>query len=160
MRSVSDGAGQLADAHLFCRHFEALDVPLYLGIPIGQLQAEGNRLGMDAMRPADGGRVLKLPGTPLQDLAQLLQIVANDRRRLLYQQRLRGIDDVVRSQAVVQPARLRADLLRDCRSKGDDVVLHLGFDLMDPSDLEATLFANGLGRALRYDAGFRQSFGG
>ena len=60
----------------------------------------------------------------------------------------------------MQPARLRADLFGDRRGEGDDVVLHLGFDLVDARHVEAALFADGLGGRLRNDAGLGQRFGG
>ena len=46
------------------------------------------------------------------------------------QQGLRGVDDVVRSQAVVEPAGVRADDLRHRRGEGDDIVADLGLDLV------------------------------
>ena len=46
------GAGELADAHALERPLEALAVPLELERPPGELGAEGDRLGMDAVRPA------------------------------------------------------------------------------------------------------------
>ena len=50
-------------------------------------------------------RVLELPGAALQHFGESLQVVGDDRRGLLDQQGLRGIDHVVRGQAVVEPAR-------------------------------------------------------
>ena len=67
MAEGSDGAGELADAHVFCGCLEAHKVPLHLGIPVQQLEAEGRGLGVDAVRAADGGGVLEFDGASLQD---------------------------------------------------------------------------------------------
>ena len=48
---------------------EALDVAPRFRVPVGQLEAEGDGLGVDAVRAADHGRVLELQGAPLQHLA-------------------------------------------------------------------------------------------
>ena len=159
MRRIAHRAGQLANPHLLCRHLEALDVALHFRVPVRQLQPEGDRLGMNAVCAPDRRRVLELPGAALQYLAQLPEIVTHDCRRLLHQQRLGSIDHIVRRQAVMQPARFRADLFRNRRGEGNDVMLHLGLDLVNTRDLEAALFAHGLGRRLRHNAGLGQRFG-
>ena len=58
----ADGAGELAHAHVFGRRVEAGQVALHLGVPVQQLEAEGGRLGVNAVGAADGGRVLELEG--------------------------------------------------------------------------------------------------
>ena len=63
-------AGKLADAHIFCCCIEAHQVALDLRIPVQQLQPEGRRLGVDAVRAADRRRVLELKRAPLQHLLQ------------------------------------------------------------------------------------------
>src|ERR1017187_6860727 len=60
----------------------------------------------------------------------------------------------------MQPARFRAHPFRHGGGEGDDVVLHFGFDLVDARQVEAALFANGLGCRLRNDSGFGQRFRG
>ena len=56
---------------------------------------------------------------------------------LAHLQRLRGVDDVRRGQAEVQPARRRPDVLGDRGREGDDVVLRGLLDLFDAGDVEA-----------------------
>jgi len=143
---VSHRAGKLADTHLLGRKLKALDVALHLRIPVGQLEAERNRLGVDSVGAADRGSVLELPGAPLQHLAKFRQVVANDGRRLLHQQRLRGVNHVIRRESIMEPARLRPYLFRYGGGEGDDVMLHFGFNLVDASNIDVALFANGLGR--------------
>jgi hypothetical protein len=59
-------AGELAHAHILGRRVEAGQVALHLGVPVEQLEAEGGRLGVNAVGAADGGRVLELDGAALE----------------------------------------------------------------------------------------------
>ena len=54
---------------------KALDVALRLRVPVGQLEAEGDGLGVDAVGASDHGRVLELPGAALQHFGEALQIL-------------------------------------------------------------------------------------
>ena len=69
----ADGAGELAHAHLLRRVGQALGVALVFGVPDGELAAEGDGLGVDAVRAAHHGRVLELERALLQDFAQPVQ---------------------------------------------------------------------------------------
>ena len=100
----ADGARELADAHVFGGGVEAGEVALHLGIPVQQLETEGCRLGVDAVGAADGGRVLELDGAMLEHGKQRPDALLNELRCLFYLQCLGCIDDVVRRQAIVQPA--------------------------------------------------------
>ncbi len=143
MSSIADGPGELAHAHLFGRQVEALEVAQHFRIPVGQLQSKGDGLGVHPVSAANHRRVFELPGTTLQDVAQLLEVIANDDRGLLDQERLRGVDHVIGGETIMQPARFRADFFGDGGSEGDDVVLHLGFNLADTVEVEVTLLADG-----------------
>ena len=81
-------------------------------------------------------------------------------RCLLDEQSLGSVDDVVRSQAVVEPAGVRTDNFSDGGSESDDVVANFGFDLCNAGDVEVGAFANGAGGVLGDHACFCQSFGG
>ena len=72
------GARELADAHVLCSSGEARKVTLHFGIPVEQLEAEGRGLGMNAVRTADGGRVLEFEGPPLQDGKQRFNSLLNE----------------------------------------------------------------------------------
>ncbi len=128
-------ARQLAHAHVLGRGVEAGSVALHLGVPVEQLEAEGGGLGVDAVGAADGGRVLELDGAALEHGQQRGDAVADERRGFFDLQRLRRVDDVVRREPVVQPARLGVEALvlqalGHCSGEGDDVVLDLGLDLL------------------------------
>ena len=76
-------------------------------------------------------------------------------------QGLRGVHDVVRGQAVVQPARRVgiANRFADGHRERDHVVLHLGFELRDAlhhAGIDARLLANLCGRRGRHHAAFGQ----
>ena len=60
------------------RGHEAGDVALRFRIPVGQLEAESDGLGVDAVRAADHGRVLELPRAALEDFGEPLQVLRDD----------------------------------------------------------------------------------
>src|SRR5271170_2980594 len=62
MAEGADRSGELADAHSLGGGAEAGEVALSLGVPVEQLEAEGGWFGVDAVGPADGGRVLEFNG--------------------------------------------------------------------------------------------------
>ena len=66
----ADGPGKLADANLFGGFVEALEITARFGVPVQQLEAEGGRLGVDAVGAADDGRVLEFEGAFLQDFGE------------------------------------------------------------------------------------------
>ena len=110
---------------------------------------------MNAVGPADHGRVFELQGALLQNLAQALQPGKQQRRRFADLQRLGGVHDVVRGQAIVQVAALAAHVLRHVGGEGDHVVLHLALDLQDALDFKPRLLADGARGALGNQPGFR-----
>src|SRR5260221_6595397 len=78
MRKRSYRAGKLAHAHLFRAALESLDVPHDFGVPVGQLQSERGWFSVNAVGPADGGRVLKFVRAAGQHSFQLLQVFGDD----------------------------------------------------------------------------------
>ena len=111
-------------------------------VPDGQLQPEGDRLGVHAVGAADLHGVLELQGAPLQHGAQRFQAAQQNGRSLLQQQRLRGIHHVVGGEPVVQPARGFG--VPGARhgfghrgGEGDHVVLHFLFDFENARHVEA-----------------------
>ena len=156
----SDRAGELAYAHVFGGGLEASDVALRLGIPVGDLEAEGDGLGVDAVGAADHGRVFEFPGAALEHLGEALQILRDDFRGLVDQQGLRGVDYIVGSESVVEPAGVRADDFGDGRGEGDDVVADFGFDFVDALDVEVGALADGFGGVFGDESGLGEGFGG
>ena len=112
------------------------------------------------MRAADHRRAPMLERPVANRLGQRVEILQDHVARLAHLQRLRGVDDVRRGHAEVQPARRRADLLGDGRREGDDVVLRDLLDLFDASDVEGAALADVARGFGRDDAGGRHRFGG
>ena len=114
---------------------------------------------MNTVRASHHRRVFEFPRAPLQRLRQPLQVLRNQRRRLHDQQGLRRVDYIIRSQTVVEPARMRADDFRHRRSEGNDVMAHLGLDLINSLHIEVRPLTDRFGRVLGHQARFRQRLG-
>ena len=119
------------------------------GIGDRQLDAEGGRLGMDAVAAADGRRHLVFEGALLQRRQQRVDVGDQDVGGAHQLHVEAGVEHVRRGHALMHEARLRPDDLGQMRQEGDDVVLDLALDLVDPRDVElgvAALFPDFLGR--------------
>ena len=132
-RVGADRAGELADAHRLervprSRSRRALE----LERPAGELEAEGRRLGVNAVRPADAD-VVAVVLRPLEHRVQ--RAVERPRAGARPPSRTcsarAGVDDVRRGQAVVDPAPGRAELGGDGVDEGGQVVLGLALELGD-----------------------------
>ena len=139
---------------------KARDVALSLGVPVGQLEAKRDGLGVNAVGTADHGCVFEFPGAAFQHGGKFFQVGGDDRGRLLDQQRLRSIDHIIRSQAVMKPARVRPHDFGHGGGEGDDIVADFRFDLGNPVQVEISPLTNGPGSVLRHHAGFSQSLRG
>src|SRR5205814_451653 len=95
----------------------------------------------------------------LQDFRKPLQIPRDDGRSLADQQRLRRINNIIRSQAVVKPPGLGTNDLGHGCGKSDDVVAHLSLNLVDPSKVEIGALTNGFGCVFRYHSSLGESLG-
>jgi len=85
------GPGDLAHANRRARPLEALPVSLHLPVPVGELESEGNRFGVDTMGTADHDGILVVMGAPFEDLEQFIQIGQEDVGGLLEQAGQGGI---------------------------------------------------------------------
>jgi len=144
---------------------EAREVAAHLVVPQGDFEAEGDRLGVDAVRAADLRRVLEFEGAALESPGELPASLDEHGRGLFQNERLRGIDDIVRSEAVMQPARMLGDtgrghLLGDGGGEGDDVVFGFALDRVDAIDIEARVFTQRKGGFCGDVADFGESLGG
>ena len=91
---MPDRARQFADADHRAGPPDALDVAVDLRVPQRQLQAEGHRLGVDAMRAADHRRAAVLERAIAHGRRQRVEILQDDVAGLAHLERLRGVDDV------------------------------------------------------------------
>ena len=137
VREGAHGARELAVGDRGPRAVEPLELPLQLRVPQGHLQAEGHRLGVDAVRAADHRRVLVAQGPLAHRFHQVDEVRAHEVARVAHQDGERRVHHVRRGEPVVQPAPLGPHVLGHARDEGDDVVLDLLLDLLDARDVEA-----------------------
>src|SRR3546814_5842040 len=74
----ADRAGNGAGGDIVARGDETGAVARKFGISLGELQAERDRLGVNAVAAADGGGQLVLEGAALQHLQKLVQILRSE----------------------------------------------------------------------------------
>ena len=107
-----------------------------LRVGLRELQPERHRLGVDAVRAADGRRHLVLEGARLQRFKQFLNIADQDvggARELHIEA---GVEHVRRGHALMHEARLGPDDLGEVSQERDHVMLGLALDLVDARDVE------------------------
>ena len=155
LREGADRAGDRAGGDLLARRDQPLARAGELGIGDRELDAEGGRLGVDAVRAADGRRLLVLEGAALQRGEELVDVGDQDvgGARELHVEA--GVEHVRRGHAGMHEPRLGADDLGKMRQEGDHVVLGDALDLVDPGHVERGVLALGpdfLRRGLRHDA--------
>ena len=162
LREGADRAGDRAGRDFFSRGDQTLFRAGKLGIGIGQLEAEGDRLGMDAVRTADGRRHPVLIGAGLQRGQQAIDVGDQEVGATRELDVEAGVEHVRRRHALVHEARFRPDDLGQMRQEGDDVVLGLALDLVDAVDVKGGILGlgpDGLCRFLGNGAKFRQRVG-
>ena len=109
----ADRSGELADPAAVERSAHAVARPVELERPPGELPAERRRLGMDPVRAADADRVTVLLREPDDRSECGVDALDDQPAGVLNLQGERGVDDVGRGEAVVEPAALGADLFGD-----------------------------------------------
>ena len=125
----ADGARELADAHPLERARDALAAARQLERPAGELEPEGRRLGVDAVRAADLQRLAVLLGARGDGGEGAVEPGEDQRAGLADLQRERRVDDVGGREAVVEPAALLAELLGDGVDEGGGVVVQRRLEL-------------------------------
>ena len=133
----ADGAGNGTGRDLVARQFEPLPGAVELGIGIGELEAEGGGLGMDAVAAPDGGRVFVLHGARLERREQPSTSPISNVGGAHQLDVEAGVEHVRGGHALMDEARLRPDDLGKMGEEGDDVVLDLALDGIDPLQVEA-----------------------
>ena len=132
-RVRADGARELADADPLERAAEPLSGAVELEGPDGELEAEGRRLGVHAVRAADHQRVAVLLRPSEDGVEGALDPGENQPARLADLQSERGVDDVGGREPVVEPATLRAEPVGNGVDERRQVVLGLLLELGDAS---------------------------
>jgi len=162
MGSVADRARDFAEGDFTGSLAEAVDVALIFREPVGNFQAEGDGLGMDAMGAANLRSALEFVGTHVEDFAEENEVAFDDAGGVAEEERLSGVDDVVGSHAVMEPARggRVADGFADGHGEGDDVVFDLGFDFENAVDVDFGAGTKNRGSFGGNLAGFGQCVGG
>ena len=127
-----DGAGKLPDAHPLERAGDALPAPRKLERPAGELEPERRRLGMNAVCAADLERLAMLVGPCDDGGERAVERGKDEVSGPADLQRERGVDDVGRRQAVVEPApAFVVELLADGVDEGGGVVVERRLDFGD-----------------------------
>ncbi len=148
----ADRAGELAEAQLLEGVGEAGEVAVGLEGEAGEAQAEGRRLGVDSVRPADAERVALLQ----RPLDQCVAVGAgggeDDLAGLAQLQRQRRVEHVGGGEAVVDPAPVLSNRLGDDVDEGGDVVVGDPLALVDGLGGKSCLGSRRLGGLAWHDA--------
>jgi hypothetical protein len=132
----ADRAGDLADRDRARRARDPLGRARDLGVPARERQPGGDRLGVDAVRPADHRRGRMLACAPGERGLELADRVEDLLERADALDRERGVEHVGRRHAEVEPARRLAGELLDVGQERDHVVARGRLDLEDPPGIE------------------------
>src|SRR6185295_16474686 len=119
----ADRPGDLADADSGERALDPVAFALELERPAGELDAERDRLGMDAVRPPDHHRRAVLFGAADHGRARLLEPVKDEQAGLPRLERERRVEHVGGRQSEVEPASVVAELLRNRVHERGEVVV-------------------------------------
>jgi hypothetical protein len=141
----ADRPGELTDAHLPRGVAQAGAAAADLGAPAGELEAEGDGLGVDPVGAADHGQIAVAPGLLRQGVHQPPAVLVQQPGRLGELEREGGVHHVAGGQAVVQPAAGRTGRLGHRLDEGGDVVTGARLDLRHAGRVDAGRPAQGLG---------------
>ena len=147
----ADRAGDGAGGNVITGGGQTDPVALHLGIERCQLEPEGDRLGMDAVGTADADRVLVLHGPHFKRFQDHVQVGQQFIGSLGQLHRQAGIQNVRGGHALVDEARLGADVFGNRGQERDHIVLYLGLDDIDTGDIEITLGTDDRHDVLRDD---------
>ena len=163
LREGADRARNRAGRDFLARRDEALPGAGEFGIGEGELEPERGRLGVDAVRAADGRRHLVFAGAALERGVERIH-VGDEKIGGAHQLHVEaGVEHVGGCHALMHEARFRPDDFGEMGQKGDDIVLDLALDLVDARDIEFRRFAlvpDRLRRFLRDDAELGHRVGG
>ena len=121
--------------------FEALPCAREFGESEGELQSEGGRFGVNAMRAADRRRELVLARASLKRGVKRINVGDEEVGRVHELNIKTGIQHVGGRHALMHKPRRRSDNLGKMGKKRDNVVLNFALDLFDPRGIEFRRFA-------------------
>ncbi len=160
VRERAHGARELPHGHFCAGGDESPPVPGKLVVPECQLEAEGHGLGVNPVGAADHHRVLVLEGAGLHRLAESIEIGEKKVESIANHERESGVDDIGRSEAVVEEPAFRPHVLGDRTHEGDDVMTDVLLDGVDAGHVETRLLEQDVARRLRHHASPGQGVGG
>jgi hypothetical protein len=133
----ADGAGDRAGGDFSARIDETGAAAVEFRIGLGHFQAEGDRFGMNAVGTADGDRVLVFECTALDGGEKRVHVRKQQVGGLDQLDVEAGVEHIRRGHALVHETGIRADDFGEMGQEGDDIVLGLSLDLVDPVDVES-----------------------
>ena len=133
----ADSAGNRAGCDFFACNFKTFTVALHLGIEPGEGQAHRRRLRVDAVAATYADGILVLKRAALERVEQAVHVCKKDVGGA-HQLHVEGrVQNVRAGHALVHEPGFRvADDLGQVGEEGDDVVLRLALDLVDPVNVE------------------------
>ena len=132
-----DRSGYFSDGDLGTCPLEPRLAACQFGVPVGNLEPEGDRFGMHAVAAPDHGRMAVGLGAALQHVEQGVEPGQDRVRRPAELDREGGIDHVVGSQSEVEKPSVLAHALGDRTDEGHYVVFDFGLDLAHAGDVDA-----------------------
>ena len=135
----ADGAGDRRGRNLLARRDQPRPAARELGMSVSELEAEGGRLGVDAMRAADGRGQLMLEGAALEGGEQRVDVGDENVARAPELDGEAGVEHVGAGHPLMHEPGVRPDEFGEVGEEGDDVVPGCLFDLIDPRDVELGL---------------------
>src|SRR5574344_629156 len=128
---------------------DALDIAINFAHPERKLHAERHRLRMDTMRTADAWRMLELRRTALQYIAEFMQIIQDEIRRIAHHDAERRILHIAGGQPLMDVFGILTDIFGHIRQESDDIVIRYLLDFMHALQIELCLLADVDSRFLR-----------
>ena len=156
----ADGARDLAHRHRVDCPRQPVAVAVEFERPGRQFEPEGGRLGPDAVGPPHHHGVPVLEGSPDDVPEQLIDAGQKQRPRPRQSNTLRGVDDVGRGEAVVEPRRVAAHRSGEDVDECGQVVTGLPLAIEPGLDTHRWCCGNRVRSALRHNAEAGPAFEG
>ena len=138
----ADGSREGADADAFAGLLEPFDGAAKFVIHERHLEAEGDRLGVDAVGAPDHRGELVFVRFLGDGGAERFEVFQEHPARFVHLDGERGVEDIRRGHPLVNPARGGPDVAGDVLQERDDVVIGAQFDFLDFGQFEAGFLAD------------------